>query len=41
VQLPSGTQIDYVIDGKNRRVGKKINNSLMRDLFTVNGGSKM
>jgi RHS repeat-associated protein len=25
VTLPGGTQIDYVIDGQNRRVGKKVN----------------
>jgi RHS repeat-associated protein len=25
VRLPSGTQIDYVVDGRNRRVGKKVN----------------
>jgi len=26
--LPDGTQIDYVIDGRNRRVGKKVNGVL-------------
>lgn len=28
VSLPNGTQIDYVIDGRNRRVGKKVNGTL-------------
>lgn len=28
VSLPSGTAIDYVIDGQNRRVGKKVNGIL-------------
>jgi len=30
VQLPNGTQIDYVIDGRNRRVGKKVNGQLVQ-----------
>ncbi|MGI0015898.1 MAG: RHS repeat domain-containing protein, partial [Nitrososphaera sp.] len=30
VRLPNGTLIEYVIDGQNRRVGKKINGSLTR-----------
>lgn len=30
VTLPDGTQIDYVIDGKNRRIGKKVNGSLVQ-----------
>ena len=30
VQLPAGTTIDYVIDGLNRRVGKKIGGTLAR-----------
>jgi len=30
VQLPNGTQIDYVIDGKNRRIGKKVNGQLVQ-----------
>jgi len=30
VVLPSGTQIDYLIDGQNRRIGKKINGSLVQ-----------
>jgi RHS repeat-associated protein len=28
VALPGGTQIDYVIDGENRRVGKRVNGAL-------------
>ena len=28
VTLPSGTQIEYVVDGQNRRVGKKVNGTL-------------
>ena len=34
VQLPDGTEIEYVIDGQNRRIGKKVNGLLFRDLFT-------
>jgi len=30
VLLPDGTQIDYIIDGRNRRVGKKVNGTLER-----------
>jgi RHS repeat-associated protein len=30
VLLPNGTEIDYVIDGKNRRVGKKINGTMIQ-----------
>jgi RHS repeat-associated protein len=28
VTLPDGTQIEYIIDGQNRRIGKKVNNAL-------------
>jgi len=28
--LPDGTQIEYLIDGRNRRVGKKVNGTLER-----------
>ena len=31
--LPDGTQIDYVIDGKDRRVGKKVNGVLVQGLL--------
>lgn len=30
VTLPDGTQIEYVIDAQNRRVGKKVNGSLVQ-----------
>ncbi|RKZ41932.1 MAG: hypothetical protein DRR00_31330, partial [Candidatus Parabeggiatoa sp. nov. 3] len=30
IQLPSGKQIEYVIDGRNRRVGKKVNGQLVQ-----------
>jgi RHS repeat-associated protein len=30
VTLPSGKQIDYVIDGQNRRIGKKVNGVLVQ-----------
>lgn len=30
VTLPGGTQITYLIDGKNRRVGKKVNGALVQ-----------
>ncbi len=28
--LPNGTQIDYIIDGQNRRIGKKVNGTLQQ-----------
>ena len=30
VTLPDGTQLDYVIDGENRRTGKKVNGTLIQ-----------
>ena len=30
VQLPDGTEIEYIIDGKNRRIGKKVNGTLVQ-----------
>jgi RHS repeat-associated protein len=30
VTLPNGTQIEYVIDGQNRRIGKKVNGTLVQ-----------
>ena len=30
VTLPDGTNIEYVIDGRNRRVGKKVNGVLVQ-----------
>jgi RHS repeat-associated protein len=36
VALPNGTQIDYVIDGQNRRVGKKVNGVLVEGFIYRN-----
>lgn len=36
VALPGGTQIDYVIDGQNRRIGKKVNGVLVQGLLHQN-----
>jgi RHS repeat-associated protein len=33
VTLPTGTNIDYVIDGQNRRVGKKVNGALVESFL--------
>ena len=30
VTLPDGTQIDYIIDGENRRIGKQVNGTLVQ-----------
>ena len=30
VTLPNGTQIEYLIDGQNRRIGKKVNGALVQ-----------
>jgi len=30
VSLPSGSAIDYVVDGRNRRIGKKVNGTLVQ-----------
>jgi RHS repeat-associated protein len=30
VHFPDGTQIEYIIDGENRRIGKKINGTIVR-----------
>jgi hypothetical protein len=30
VDLPNGDRLEYVIDGFNRRVGKKVNGTLVR-----------
>jgi RHS repeat-associated protein len=35
VTLPDGTQIDYVIDGRNRRVGKSVNGSSAQGFLYV------
>ena len=34
VILPDGTRIDYLPDGQNRRIGKKVNGSRRGDFFT-------
>jgi len=36
VTLPDGTQIEYVIDGLNRRVGKKVNGALVKGWLYAN-----
>ncbi len=36
VQLPGGTDIQYVIDGQNRRVGKKVNGVLVQEFLYQN-----
>lgn len=33
VELPDGTIIEYIIDGRNRRVGKKVNGMLVQNLL--------
>jgi RHS repeat-associated protein len=33
VELPNGDDIDYVIDGRERRIGKKVNNALVQGLL--------
>ena len=30
VQLPDGTEIEYIIDGQNRRIGKKVDGTLVQ-----------
>jgi RHS repeat-associated protein len=36
VTLPDGTLIDYVIDGQNRRIGKKVNGTLTQGFLYEN-----
>jgi len=36
VTLPNGTQIEYIIDGQNRRVGKKVNGTLVQGFLYRN-----
>jgi RHS repeat-associated protein len=36
VALPNGTAIDYVVDGQNRRVGKKVNGTLTQGFLYQN-----
>jgi RHS repeat-associated protein len=40
VDLPEGTPVDYVIDGENRRIGKKVNGALVRG-FLYRGKLKL
>lgn len=35
--LPGGTAIDYVIDGRNRRIGKKLNGNLIQGFLYQDG----
>jgi RHS repeat-associated protein len=37
VTMPSGTQIEYVIDGENRRIGKKVNGILVQRYLYADG----
>jgi YD repeat-containing protein len=37
VTLPSGRQIDYVIDGTNRRIGTKVDSTLVQGFLYQNG----
>src|SRR5438093_11822915 len=34
--LPGGVQIDYVVDGQNRRIGKKVNGVLVQGFLYQN-----
>jgi RHS repeat-associated protein len=36
VTLPGGPQIDYVVDGQNHRIGKKVNGTLMKGFLYTN-----
>ncbi len=36
VTLPGATQLDYVIDGQNRRIGKKVNGTLVQGFLYQN-----
>jgi hypothetical protein len=33
VTLPNGTQITYLVDGQNHRIGKKINGTLVQAFY--------
>lgn len=37
VTLPDGTSIEYVIDGANRRIGKKVNGALVKGWLYLDG----
>jgi len=36
VTLPNGTKIDYIVDGQNRRIGKKVNGVLVQGFLYEN-----
>jgi hypothetical protein len=36
--LPNGTAIDYLIDGSNRRIGKKVNGVLVQGFSCPRAG---
>jgi hypothetical protein len=36
VDLPTGDQIDYVVDGENWRIGKKVNGVLQQGFLYEN-----
>ncbi|MBI2875537.1 MAG: hypothetical protein HYY20_01500, partial [Candidatus Tectomicrobia bacterium] len=36
VTLPDGTQIEYILDGRNRRIGKKVNGILVQSFLYAN-----
>jgi RHS repeat-associated protein len=37
VTLPDGTKIEYIIDGQNRRIGKKVNGTLVQGFLYKDG----
>ncbi len=37
VTIPNGTQIEYLIDGQNRRIGKKVNDTLVQGFLYQDG----
>ncbi|WP_169247104.1 RHS repeat-associated core domain-containing protein [Candidatus Competibacter phosphatis] len=37
ITLPSGTEIEYLIDGANRRIGKKVNGTLVQGFLYQDG----
>jgi len=39
VTLPNATQIDYLIDGQNRRIGRKVNGALTQ-VFSIRTNSR-